>query len=309
MSYTVFTSPADTETNRTGLRFLSLILPIVIAAICLWMAMPNAAVSRAVGFQPANQTSLLTAAVSPNAIPVTLLATSPKLITRPIETIRPGMRVLADNPENAGLDMERLGITDATDWRLVRYQMPKPDGSFLFVDILQQTDELEGRAVGAFSPLSFPELAIEGDAEITAINPCPAIESGSGYLVTAKFTHTAANVIDLHLASELEPIGTTCNHPFWSEDRQDWVQAGDLQPGERLRSVSGTLTHVVSVAINEKTQPVYNLTVDAQHTYHVGASGVLVHNSSKYVSGGTYVVDIRKLQYPNSRPFADPGSY
>jgi hypothetical protein len=300
---------ADLKAGSGISRFLTLMLPIVVASACVWMARPQAAAERgdavsndrtAVQSVRANHPASLS-----DATPVSLTAASPKLMTRPIEDIRPGMRVLASNPGNAGVDVQRLEIADVTDWRLIRYQMPKPDGSYLFVDMLRHTDELEGQSVGAFSPLSFPELAIEGDAEITAINVCPLIESGSGYLVTAKFTHTAANVIDLRVASESEPIGTTSNHPFWSEDRQDWVQAGELQLGEQLQLIDGTRTQVASIAENPETQPVYDLTVDAQHTYHVGASGVLVHNSSKYVSGGIYVVDIRKLQYPSSRPFAD----
>ncbi|MEZ6033746.1 MAG: polymorphic toxin-type HINT domain-containing protein [Planctomycetaceae bacterium] len=267
-------------------RFLTLVLPIVVACACVWMARPQAAVERGATVSNDRNAVQYVRADHPvshsDAIPVSLPAASPKLMSRPIEDISPGMRVLASNPENAGVDVQRLEIADVTDWRLIRYQMPKPDGSYLFVDMLRHTDELEGQSVGAFSPLAFPELAIEGDAEITAIDVCPPMESGSGYFVTTKFTHTAANVIDLRVASESEPIGTTSNHPFWSEDRQDWVQAGDLQPGEQLLLVNGTITHVVSIAINETTQPVYNLTVDAQHTYYVGASGVLVHNSQNY---------------------------
>jgi|GEM_PF-2444783 len=301
MSQPVFTTP--TETDRTGRRYFTLIVPIVLAAICLWMAMPNAAVSRSVGFQPANLSSSVTAVSGRNAIPVNLPSASRKLITRPIEDITPGMRVLASNPDNEGVTVEKLEISEPGKWQLVTFQMVKPDSSSLFIDILQPIDSL---TLGESTELSFPELAIEGLAEVTAVKPCPLIETGPGYLVTAKFTHTAANVIDLRIASETELLGTTSNHPFWSEDQQDWIQAGELHPGEYLRLVDGTLTHVVSIAVNPTTQPVFNLSVDALHTYHVGTSGVLVHNSQNYVSGGIYKIDISKLQYPSSRPFADP---
>ena len=282
MSQPVFTTP--TEIDRIGRRYFALIVPIVLAAICLWMAMPNAVVSRGVGFQPANiQPENLSISVTTpslrNAIPVSLPSASPKLITRPIEDITPGMRVLASNPDNEGVTVEKLEISEPGKWQLVTFQMVKPDSSSLFIDILQPIDSL---TLGESTELSFPELAIEGLAEVTAVKPCPLIETGPGYLVTAKFTHTAANVIDLRIASETEPLGTTSNHPFWSEDQQDWIQAGELHPGEHLRLVDGTLTHVLSITVNPTTQPVFNLTVDAQHTYHVGESGVLVHNSQNY---------------------------
>jgi hypothetical protein len=37
-----------------------------------------------------------------------------------------------------------------------------------------------------------------------------------------------------------EPIGTTPNHPFWSEDRQTFVRADELKEGEHLRAFNGT---------------------------------------------------------------------
>ena len=38
--------------------------------------------------------------------------------------------------------------------------------------------------------------------------------------------------------ADSEPIGTTSNHPFWSADRQEFVQAGSLEIGERLQTLS-----------------------------------------------------------------------
>ena len=143
MSQPVFTT--STETDRTGRRYFALIVPIVLAAICLWMAMPKAAVSRGVGFQaangqPENLSSSVTAVSGSNAIPVSLPAASPKLITRPIEDITPGMRVLASNPELR----ETLADSEVTpaDWRLVSLIMTKEDGGTLQVQLLRPIEWL-----------------------------------------------------------------------------------------------------------------------------------------------------------------------
>ena len=41
-------------------------------------------------------------------------------------------------------------------------------------------------------------------------------------------------MLDLHVAGLNAPLGVTAGHPFWSEDRQDFVPAGMLRAGERL---------------------------------------------------------------------------
>src|SRR5690606_26308021 len=111
---------------------------------------------------------------SPAVATVAVVSTAePTLITRPIEQIQPGQRVLASNPELDGEFVPRQEIDDPTDWRLVSYRMPKPDGSFLFVDMLQRLAETLPLAVNAEVPLAFPELGIDGIAAVTSIAACP----------------------------------------------------------------------------------------------------------------------------------------
>ncbi len=74
------------------------------------------------------------------------------------------------------------------------------------------------------------------------------------------------------------PIGTTANHPFWSEDRQQFVRADELRRGERLRAFHGT-PRVMDVHSRQAPEPVYNLEVEVDHVYHVGTDGILVHNA------------------------------
>jgi hypothetical protein len=77
-------------------------------------------------------------------------------------------------------------------------------------------------------------------------------------------------------------VETTPNHPFWDEDRQAWVDAGDLTPGTRLRVAGRGEVTVVSVETRRDQREMRDLTVADTHTYHViaGDHPVLVHNNN-----------------------------
>jgi len=75
-----------------------------------------------------------------------------------------------------------------------------------------------------------------------------------------------------------ERIGVTGNHPIWSEDRHDYVAAMDLRVGERLKNLSGDTVWVQQKLPRPGPTPVYNLEVQDEHVYYVGANGVLAHN-------------------------------
>ncbi len=78
-----------------------------------------------------------------------------------------------------------------------------------------------------------------------------------------------------------EKVRTTSAHPFWSVNRNEWVDAGDLLPGERLRSEYG---RTIAVDYIGPPQPgridLYNIEVEQFHTYFVGTAGnaAFVHN-------------------------------
>ena len=162
--------------------------------------------------------------------------------------------------------------------------MQKPDGGKLLITLLRPLDWLADHQAepGRMIRLRFPELGIDGPAQVLAIEACPTIEFGSGRLVTGTFQHSAPNVIDLHVSCEDKPIGTTANHPFWSESRQDFVQAGSLQQGEHLRTATGTPAFVTKVVRRDGPTSVFNLEVDAEHSYCVGVDGICVHNTDNY---------------------------
>jgi hypothetical protein len=352
MSQKTSISIATATVDRTGRRVLTLLLPIIVAAICLWMAMPHTAPSRGVassavavssgkGFQPANQSTLQAATVAPTAIPVSLPAASPKLITRPIEDICPGMRVLASNPE----ETESLADSDVTaeDWRLVSLTMTKEEGGTLRVQLLRPIEWLVTEAViliadaddpqslfvnvpsipaapdtedyklqrlllGQTIHLDLPELGAQGPAMVTAIDPCPPLDKPQPgrRMVTGAFRHSAANVVDLQVGSESESFGVTDNHPFWSVDRGEFVEAGLLRIGEQLQCADGTITQVTRITPRRGPPvEVYNFEVDAEHVYHVGTSGVLVHNAChgyaifNRVTGEVYKFGVSRRGFTN----------
>ncbi|MFJ8361032.1 polymorphic toxin-type HINT domain-containing protein [Streptomyces sp. NPDC093984] len=77
-----------------------------------------------------------------------------------------------------------------------------------------------------------------------------------------------------------DTITATAGHPFWVPDLKKWLKAGDLKPGEWLRTGSGTGVKIEAVSAWTQQAAVYNLTVDTAHTYYVvaGTTQVLVHN-------------------------------
>ncbi|MER5932485.1 polymorphic toxin-type HINT domain-containing protein [Streptomyces sp. NPDC002054] len=91
---------------------------------------------------------------------------------------------------------------------------------------------------------------------------------------------------DLSLTNDASPRGppsqitSTYHHPYWSETRKQWVDAGELTLGERLRQPNGTTFTVQSVRNYPYAVTTHNLTVNDFHTYYVlaGATPVLVHN-------------------------------
>uniref|UniRef100_A0A7C2K0N4 Uncharacterized protein n=1 Tax=Schlesneria paludicola TaxID=360056 RepID=A0A7C2K0N4_9PLAN len=57
-----------------------------------------------------------------------------------------------------------------------------------------------------------------------------------------------------------EPLGVTDTQPFWSEDRQQFVVAGRLRVGERLRNAAGEPVRIARIAPRSGPRaPVHNL--------------------------------------------------
>ncbi len=127
--------------------------------------------------------------------------------------------------------------------------------------------------------LELSELDIADWATVVSTEECRAEIEGEGRLVTGRFEHSSAEVLNLYVEGERTPIGTTASHPFWSQDRRAFVSAESLRTTERLRLENGRTAAVIRIEQLPGTQSVYNLEVDGEHVYHVGLHGVLVHNT------------------------------
>ncbi|MDX3456186.1 polymorphic toxin-type HINT domain-containing protein [Streptomyces sp. ME02-8801-2C] len=119
-----------------------------------------------------------------------------------------------------------------------------------------------------------------GDA-VLATDP----ESGrtEGHTVTDTiYTPDDTDFADITIGAGNARITATQHHPFWSPSAHRWIDAGDLKPGQTLRTNDGRTVTVASVHPYHRLHSAYNLTVDNLHTYYVlaGSTSVLVHNSA-----------------------------
>ncbi len=102
--------------------------------------------------------------------------------------------------------------------------------------------------------------------------------------VTALTPPHMDHLVDLRVAGEADDLHPTAGHPFWvkhgSSSRGQWLNAGDLRPGDLLQTAQGSWRRVLSNTPLAHTETVYNFTVDQDHDYFVGETGFLVHNNS-----------------------------
>jgi hypothetical protein len=215
---------------------------------------------------------------------------TPKYRTQEIRDITLGTWVLADNPE---IDAAaRAGEIEPSQWRRLVLHMEKEPGDRLDMELLRPLTWVESTGASAAETiaLDIPEMHVQGPAYVQFVGPCPHLAprpSPRHHLVTGTFVHSAANIIGLHVKGLAEPIRCTDNHPFWSEDRQEFVQAGSLQPDERLLTAHGESYSLERLIACEESVPVYNIEVQNQHTYFVSNLGLLAHNAGvKYLGRG-----------------------
>lgn len=88
------------------------------------------------------------------------------------------------------------------------------------------------------------------------------------------------NLVQITVDGKPGSLTATENHPFWLPEREEWVEAGKLQPGMWLRTSAGTHVQITAIKKWTATQKVHNLTVADIHTYYVvaGDQAILVHN-------------------------------
>lgn len=209
----------------------------------------------------------------------------------PISQIELGQRTLGTNPLREEVP-ENLQDPDPTFWREVHLQVADESQEEVTIQLLRPLGWIyaQNAWLGNKIPLELTELHVNGEAVVTYVGSCPPIRPGPGNVVTGKYIHQSAdNLIDLSIEGENQPTGVTTNHPYWSVDRQCFLQAGDLKRGEHVETRYGP-RQVVSLT-PRGNQPVYNLEVHGEHVYRVGTLGTLVHNKAAKVAKTPVLVD------------------
>jgi hypothetical protein len=218
------------------------------------------------------------------------------------------MRVFAHNPQIPIYERSNRVEPDWHQWRIVDVNIKKLDGGQLDATLFRSPEwmELHNVQVGSCVAMDTPELNALGEAVVLAIRAPPLVETSPGEVVTATFRHTAADIIDIATLGTEDVIGTTTNHPFWSESRQAFVEASALEVGESLKTFTGRITQITSITPRGPPEPVYNFTVYGEHVYYVGPSGILVHNAEAYTGPIDYGSIPTEHQWRYQRYLNDP---
>ncbi|MEV5320093.1 DddA-like double-stranded DNA deaminase toxin [Streptomyces sp. NPDC052687] len=133
-------------------------------------------------------------------------------------------------------------------------------------------------ADGSTKPIEDIEL---GD-KVTVTDPETGettVREVAGTIVTEDDKHFSDLTVKTDSGAEQMLVATT-THPFWVESEQEWIQAGDLEPGMKLRTPSGDTVELTGNRHFDKRQQTHDLTITDIHAYYVlaGATPVLVHN-------------------------------
>jgi len=94
--------------------------------------------------------------------------------------------------------------------------------------------------------------------------------------VIAKSKRLAPNILQIHLASSLDPINTTHEHRFYVDGK--WVAAKDLRVGDAIASVESSPLEIIRLTDINTPTIVYNLKVEGAENFYVGDNGALAHN-------------------------------
>ncbi len=195
-----------------------------------------------------------------------------------IETLLPGQRVLTSDEDDASSGT----AVDPSSWRQVTLRLQNPDSPSTWLDVVILRPlawiETHGVDAGAVVPFELEELGIAGLSEILSVDPCPVIESGPGRVVLATITHVNGDLRVLRLADG-EEIELTGTHRLFSLDRGEWIATKDLRPGETLKTRKGQ-KEIVSIESKPGAHRVYNIEVETEHCFFIGAGRVLSHNTN-----------------------------
>ncbi len=206
-----------------------------------------------------------------------------RVVVRDIDTFDVGMRAAGKNPLRG--QVESAPEPDPQTSRKLVLQMKKESGHRLTVKLLRslQWMDLVGVKEGGTFFLDLPEMGAVGDAYVDAVLPCPAIDMGPGNVVTGVFAHEAdpeTKILSVTFANGAYIKGVTDNHPFYSIDRNDFVEVGRMREGETVK-VEGGMTRITKIdsRFARPGEMLYNLETHNEHVFRVTTAGVLVHNN------------------------------
>ncbi|MCL4854059.1 MAG: hypothetical protein KJZ78_22095 [Bryobacteraceae bacterium] len=206
-------------------------------------------------------------------------ATERKTITRAIESVELGSRVVTEPPEGHPRD-EEFDEPDQATWRQINFLQRRSDGTEIEAQLLRPSWWIEwlGLEVGRVIELQFPELQTTGTARVLGISACPPIEEGGGRVVIGRFlTRRVGNLVRVTLEDGSQLTGTT-NHPVWSVDAETWRRMDELAAGERLSTLHGE-AQIARVDAVSRPADVFNVEVHADHVYRLLGCGLLAHNA------------------------------
>ena len=183
-----------------------------------------------------------------------------------------------------------VGNVDATTitpalWRAIYLEMHEDDGKLCQVELIRPLwwFEQEGAEEGKTIHIDMPEVAIVGDMKVVKIEEttCDSREKREGCQpITGRFIHEGATLIELEWENG-HKLQSTPNHPFRSLDRNDWIQAQDIRPGETMATKDGSLK-LKAIHPVPGLHKVYNIETYRDHTFFVGDDAMWVHNSQNY---------------------------
>lgn len=177
-------------------------------------------------------------------------------VTRPIEQIRVGHRVIAHNPNISASERSQWSEPEWDTWKYARLEMTKADGSILDIELIRPESWFQPHRVATSGhiQLDLPEMGAQGAARVVSVGNCPPIEAGQGRVVTATFTHPpSTTVLDVGFEAtsstegkKTELISVTDNHLFWSADRLKFLPIGKMRIGERVQTYFGETKRLAS---------------------------------------------------------------
>ncbi len=164
----------------------------------------------------------------------------------------------------------------------------------------------------------------EGTLILTQTGQIPIESVTAGMLVMATDPETGETALKpvvqlfrnetdewIHLTVKGEEIVCTPEHPFYSPVK-GWTNACDLRAGDILVTVNGDFIVVEQIQheILASSETTYNFEVADFHTYYVGDTQVLVHNSCNHTSSwNAERQNCWKNASQNAVPGKDYGSY